>query len=78
MNPLEEATNLDGSRRFYPRGQHPATHRLRRQLELAEEIAESMDSAYLDDLITIIKRDIARFEYGESVAKTQYLRALGQ
>lgn len=73
---LAEARNPDGSQRFYPPHQHPATRQLREALSRAEEFDDGSDTtgAYLEHL----RHQLARFEAVEDRAKRVYLRARGQ
>lgn len=72
---LASARNPDGSQRFYPQGQHPATKRLREALEWAESIENGTGTT--DAYVEHLRRQLAEFEYGEDRAKRDYLRAKG-
>lgn len=64
---ISDATTPDGSPRFHPPGRHPATARLRLQLERLQEFGWG-DS----DIAAHIRAQLAAFEEEESVAKHRY------
>ena len=69
MDPvLEAARSPDGSKRFYPPGEHPAVYKWRISLKRIEEMGLG-DSPEAHS----IRNKIAEFEDGESVAKVNYL-----
>jgi hypothetical protein len=68
---LQEARNHDGSRRFYPPGQHPATASYRRHRELLLATEPSRQRQALLDHVDAL---LAAFEEGESIAKADHLR----
>ncbi len=68
---LEELRGADGTRRFYPPGQHPATARLRQQIAKMEFVG------FGDTDFARYARDrLALFEELESEAKQRALRLL--
>ena len=71
---LEKAVNPDGSKRFYPRGKHPATQRHREMLARLEELDDG--SKTIAAAIDYHRGQIALFEFGEDRAKRDYLRAI--
>jgi hypothetical protein len=70
---LQTVTNLDGSRRFYPPGQHPATYRLR---EWRERLLLLPVSGVRDESLAVIDTQLSLFEQGENEAKRAHLRML--
>jgi hypothetical protein len=66
---LAAARRPDGSPRFYPHGQHPATYRHRMQLAALERhgMGESEAADY-------VRLQLAVFEEGETLAKWRELR----
>lgn len=66
---LAQATNPDGSQRFYPAYEHPATRRLREHLDrlLAFGLGEDHEA------VIHARQQLARFEWGEDRAKHDYL-----
>jgi hypothetical protein len=71
---LSEARNLDGSQRFFPADEHPATYRLRRHREALDALPETPER---EAALAHIDRQLAAFERGEDRAKRDYLRAKG-
>ena len=85
---LYDAKNIDGSPRFYPVGQHPATARWRAQLAKAEatkaeaermsvESGVAIPTDAIEGFIAYIKDQIATFEARESEVKADWLRRYG-
>lgn len=84
----DDARNIDGSRRFYPPGRHPAVAQVRAQLAKAEELRAGAqrrsvehgvpyDTSALDELIAFCKLELAAFEGRESEVKADWLRRYG-
>jgi hypothetical protein len=71
---LAAARNPDGTRRFYPPEEHPATDRLRRHRELLAHLPETAER---DKAIAYVDENLARFAAIESRAQGNYLRAVG-
>jgi hypothetical protein len=87
MHPaLELATNLDGSRRFYDVGEHPATFRDRIMVDrlLAVDSITEPDqlrkppSAEAHAAIEYHRRNIAQFEAGHHHEKSDFLEQLAR
>ena len=85
MHPaLEQATNADGSRRFYEAGEHPAIFRERTLLERLERFAELAEgpegrrppNAESHAAIEYHRMKIAEFEAAEHRAKCEFLRGV--
>jgi hypothetical protein len=85
---IDDARNIDGSKRFHPPGQHPAIARMRAQLAKAEELkadAEqkfveygvAYDTGDLDEFIAYLKQAMADFDGRESEIKADWLRRYG-
>jgi hypothetical protein len=68
---LAAATNLDGTRRFYPPYEHPATAQLGEYITRLETLPESDER---EQALEHARQQMARFEYGEDRAKRDYLR----
>jgi hypothetical protein len=68
---LAAATNQDGSRRFYPPNEHPATAQLRAQIEKLEAIPESEER---NQALNYCRAELAKFERVEGNAERKYLR----
>lgn len=64
---------LHRRQRFYPVGQHPATHRLRRYAELLRQLPSSPER---DASLDHVDDQLAAFEESESIAKADYLQRL--
>lgn len=75
---LAQARNADGSPRFHPPGQHPATEADRRSLDEARHIQANLvvPIRAADELIAFLERRIAEVELGEQRAKRAYLEQM--
>lgn len=67
LHPLVEGVlTVDGRRRYYPPGQHPASWQVRRHRELVMRLPES---THRDELLAWIDDQLAAFEECETTAK---------
>ena len=70
---LYAVKDLDGNRRFYPYGEHPATARQRAHLAKLERIRERMpDTPELLQAVAHVRSLLDVFENGEQRAKEAY------
>ena len=68
---LLDARDLYGAPRFYTAGQHPATYRIRAQIDKLETLPPSPER---DEALSYHREQLACFEEGESIAKADFLR----
>lgn len=73
---LLAARNPDGSQRFYPPGEHPATAQLRETRRRAQSFADRLATPYLNDAERVVNYcdvKLAQFEWGEEQAKRRWI-----